>query len=94
MGHRIELGEIETVLHSFSYIENCCCIYDHAAEKIVLFYQARENMDKDILKDLQAYLPKYMCPNRFIHFDAIPMSKHGKVDRTLLRKTYIEGGSL
>lgn len=95
MGHRIELGEIETVLHSFPYMENCCCIYDHAAGKIVLFYQTRESMDKEILSDLQKYLPKYMCPNRLVWFDQIPMSKHGKVDRALLKKTYIEeGGSL
>ena len=61
----------------------------------MLFYQARETKDKEILKDLQKFLPKYMCPNRFVRFDAIPMSKHGKVDRALLRKTYIEeGGAL
>ncbi len=93
MGHRIELGEIETILHSFSYIENCCCLYDHKAQKIVLFYQAREAMDQTILKDLQQYLPKYMCPNRLLWFDQIPMSKHGKVDRALLKKTYFKEGT-
>jgi D-alanine--poly(phosphoribitol) ligase subunit 1 len=92
MGHRIELGEIETILHSFSYIENCCCLYDHEAQKIVLFYQSKENRDPMILKDLQQYLPKYMCPNRLIRFDQIPMSKHGKVDRALLKKNYLKEG--
>lgn len=90
MGHRIELGEIETVLHSLPYMENCCCLYDGSAGKIVLFYQTDSARDKEILQDLQRYLPKYMCPNRLIWFEKLPMSSHGKVDRAYLRKTYLE----
>lgn len=92
MGHRIELGEIETALHALPYIENCCCLYDNEAGKIVLFYQSREAMEKEILQDLQLSLPKYMCPNRLLWFEKLPMSSHGKVDRAFLKKTYLAGG--
>lgn len=90
MGHRIELPEIEIAVHSLSYIENCCCLYDEARAKILLIYQARENCDRQIIQDLMGYLPKYMCPNRLVHLDRIPMNKHDKIDRVLLKKTYIE----
>lgn len=92
MGHRIELGEIETALHALPYMDNCCCLYDSEAGKIVLFYQSDTARDKEILTDLQRSLPKYMCPNRLLWFEKLPMSSHGKVDRALLRKTYLDGG--
>ena len=94
MGHRIELGEIETVLQSLPFVENGCCIYDTAAGKIVLFYQSRENEDKAILQGLQKHLPKYMCPNRLIHFDRIPMNSHGKIDRARLKREFLTGGEI
>lgn len=86
MGHRIELTEIENVVNSFAQIERCCCQYDEARGKIVLVYQAREACDAQILKELQKYLPKYMCPNRMIHMDAIPVNPRGKIDRVAIRQ--------
>ena len=92
MGHRIELGEIETVLQSLPFVENGCCLYDQTTGKIVLFYQSPEEADKAILQGLQKYLPKYMCPNRLVHFEAIPMNSHGKIDRARLKREFLSGG--
>lgn len=89
MGHRIELGEIETVVNSLPFIDIGCCIYDEAKEKIVLCYQAQEACEKRIVQELRDMLPKFMWPNRYIHFERMPMNKNGKIDRVLLKQEYI-----
>lgn len=93
MGHRIELGEIEAVLDSLEYISRSCCIYDGDNEKIYMFYQAEESCEKQIIKDLQTFLPKYMCPNKYIYLDRLPLNKNGKIDRNVLRERFITNGN-
>ncbi len=90
MGHRIELGEIETFVNSIAFIDVGFCIYDQELEKIILFYQSQTNQDKDVLLELQKYLPKYMLPNRLIHSTMLPMNKNAKIDRVLITKQYFE----
>ncbi|MCX4299397.1 MAG: amino acid adenylation domain-containing protein [Lachnospiraceae bacterium] len=87
MGHRIELGEIEVVVNAMEFIEAAVCIYDQVSEKIVLFYQAREDCKKTIVEGLQFVLPKYMWPNRFVRYDMLPLNKNNKIDRVRLKDT-------
>ncbi|MDO5134876.1 MAG: amino acid adenylation domain-containing protein [Eubacteriales bacterium] len=94
MGHRIELGEIEGAMDSLSYVERSCCIYDSEKEKIYLFYQAKENCDREIARDIQRLLPKYMCPNRYVFLEHMPLNKNGKMDRGYLRSEYIRTGGV
>ena len=86
MGHRIELGEIEVAINALSFVEAACCIYDEKQEKIVLFYQAAEKCDRELLKSLGQSLPKYMFPNRLEYFEKLPLNKNAKIDRTLLKE--------
>lgn len=90
MGHRIELGEIEAAANSLEGIQKCCCMYDQAHGKIVLCYQADRERDGEILRGLQKKIPKYMCPNRLIFLEELPMNTHAKIDRVRLRNTYIQ----
>lgn len=92
MGHRIELGEIEAVLDGLDYISRSCCIYDGENEKIYMFYQADSPCEKQIIKDMQVYLPKYMCPNKYVYLEQLPLNKNGKIDRTALKERYIVNG--
>ena len=89
MGHRIELGELEVNINALDFIENACCIYDNENEKIVLFYQARSKCDKEIVLKLKERLPRYMLPNKFVHFDQLPMNKNAKIDRARLKKEFL-----
>lgn len=89
MGHRIELGEIEAAANSLDFLAAAVCIYDKAAGKILMFYQAEESCDKQVLKALGKKLPKYMFPNKLYHFKKLPMNKNNKIDRTYLRENYI-----
>lgn len=91
MGHRIELGEIEVSINALAFIDAACCIYDSANEKIVLFYQAKEQCDRELLVALGKSLPKYMFPNKLVFFDELPLNKNAKIDRTLLKEKYING---
>lgn len=90
MGHRIELSEVEIAINSLPYIDAGCCIYDKPNEHIVLFYQSAEECEKDILKDAGKLLPKYMLPNRMIHFKELPMTKNAKIDRVALKGEYLD----
>lgn len=91
MGHRIELSEIEIHVNSMEFIRKCCCIYDKAQEKIVLFYESRRPEDGELLKQLQEKLPKYMCPNKMQWMKHLPMNSHEKVDRMKLKEQFLEG---
>lgn len=89
MGHRIELSEVEIAINSLSYIEAGCCIYDKPNEQIVLFYQSAEECERNIMIDGGKLLPKYMLPNRMIHFKQLPMTKNAKIDRVKLKGEYL-----
>lgn len=89
MGHRIELGEIEVVVNALDYIHSAVCAYING--KIVLFYAAETEKRVEIIKDLTQKLPRYMCPNRYIYREKLPMSAHGKIDRQKLIAEYKDG---
>jgi len=93
MGHRIELGEVELAANSLPFLEAGCCFYDAKKEKIVLFYQAASECDKEILIGMRKYLPKYMCPNRLIHYSRLPLNKNEKIDRIKLIEDYYNAKS-
>lgn len=86
MGHRIELSEIEIAINALPFVEASCCIYDEQEEKIVCFYQAAEQCDRELLKSLGKTLPKYMFPNRLEHYEKLPLNKNAKIDRNLLKE--------
>lgn len=88
MGHRIELGEIETAVNAMTFIDTACCVYDKAREKIVLCYQAAQPCEKEIIAQLSKSLPKFMWPNRYVHYERIPMNKNGKLDRAFLKERH------
>ena len=76
-------------MDALGYVERSCCIYDNIKEKIWLFYQAEEECGKRIAADLQKYLPKYMCPNRYRCLERLPLNKNGKIDRQRIREEYL-----
>lgn len=84
MGHRIELGEIELVVNAMEQIRMACCVFDEKKERIVLFYASGEACDKEIRSAIRSKLPAFMMPAAFCRMDALPMSKHDKIDRNRL----------
>lgn len=90
MGHRIELGEIENSANSLPMIDASFCIYDTDEEKIVMFYQSQTLSHRDLYRALLDSLPKYMVPNRFIHYDTLPLNNNNKIDRVNISREYYE----
>ena len=93
MGHRIELGEVEVAANSLDCVDAACCLYDQKTEKIVLFYQAPNKIDGELLQRLRTLLPRYMLPNKMVYFNRLPMNKNAKIDRVRLWELYKDGAS-
>lgn len=89
MGYRIELGEIENCVGAIPEIQNCVCIYDQEAMKIILYYIG--NIQEAELQTLvQEKIAKYMRPDYISRVKSIPMNANGKCDRKLLMQRYKE----
>lgn len=88
-GLRIELVEIEQCLNQYEYIEQSIVIVDNAersnASLLAYILCSGEVKVKEIKKYLQAFLPSYMIPAKFIVVDDFPLNKSGKVDRQALK---------
>jgi Non-ribosomal peptide synthetase modules and related proteins len=81
-GYRIELGEIETAALASQMIENCCVVYDFLRKKIVIIYQAKENLNiVEFRKAILANVPKYMLPSEYHRVEIMKQNASGKIDR-------------
>lgn len=89
LGYRIELQEIEAVISEFSYVDQCCAVYNSEKDLIYLFVVLREQVDnpvKQILTDAKEKMQFYMIPNKVIIIDEMPLNKNSKIDRTTLKR--------
>ncbi|MCT1796436.1 amino acid adenylation domain-containing protein [Helcococcus kunzii] len=85
MGHRIELAEIEKLANSVDFINASVCVYNEEREKIVMFYESKEDDNKKVYLALKELLPKYMIPNEMIWYEKLPVTKNSKIDRVKLK---------
>lgn len=87
-GYRIELGEIENAVLATHLVSNCCVVYDFTEKKIVLFYEALEDISiMRFRKEVSTKVPKYMLPTEYIREDALKRNSNGKIDRAFYTKT-------
>ncbi len=88
MGRRIELGEIETAAAALDGVRRCCCLYDTAHSRIVLFCELLPGCAlsaRELRSQLRGKLSDYMLPNRVNLLDKIPLNANGKTDRQKLK---------
>ena len=86
-GYRIELGEIEAALERLPLISRAAAVIreDEPERKYLAAYLTGEGLpDAELRQLLEAVLPQYMVPARFIWLEALPLSANGKVDRRAL----------
>ena len=89
MGHRIELGEIETAIGALPEIGRVCCLFENRTQRIFAVYEG--SIDKAALSQkLHEKLPNYMIPSVYQQLEQMPLNLNGKIDRALLRQTYIK----
>lgn len=81
-GYRIELGEIENAVLATKMVSNCCVVYDFINKKIVLIYQAKEDLNLgEFRKELSSKIPRYMLPNEYHREEMLKQNNSGKIDR-------------
>ena len=86
-GFRIELGEIENAVQSSHMVDNCCIVYDRENKKIVLFYQAQQELDLGAFrKAVLTKIPRYMLPSEYHREDSLRQNGSGKIDRSYYNK--------
>lgn len=88
-GYRIELGEIETAILGTNMLDNCCVVYDFNNKKIVLFYQAAQDLNMaEFRKALSTKVPRYMLPTECHREEMLKQNSNGKIDRAYYNKLY------
>lgn len=88
-GFRIELGEIESRLALMPGIQNAVCTVCGANEQryLAAYYVPVPDADIDeeaLRQHMQAGLPDYMLPARYVRLECLPLSGSGKIDRKAL----------
>lgn len=88
-GYRIELGEIEATLLRHQQVKEAAVTVreDQQGEPVLCAYFVSKDAECSI-SDLQTYLnselPDYMIPTNWMKIDRIPLTQHGKIDRSAL----------
>ena len=99
-GFRIELGEIESVLTEHESVRDAVVIAldDKGSEKRLVAYivtaPGTARNVSDLRSHLKSRLPDYMIPSAFVYLDALPLTRHGKIDRRALPTPDAERPSL
>lgn len=89
-GLRIELGEIEAALHAQPQIDQATVLMredDNSGKSLVAYLVSRQGETLDVARlraALNARLPRYMVPSRFVQLPAMPLTIGGKTDRRAL----------
>lgn len=64
------------------------CLYDQAADQLILIYVGAKAEQETVRQALQAALPTYMLPAKVIQAKTIPYNQNGKTDRKALAAAY------
>jgi amino acid adenylation domain-containing protein len=85
-GHRIETSEIEAVLGEHPDVRAAAVTVDQAADpRLVAYVVADPACEIRALRSwLAERLPGYLVPAFFMRLDSLPVSAHGKLDRSAL----------
>jgi tyrocidine synthetase III len=94
-GFRVEPGEIEHWLEAHDAIRQAAValVHDGAAETLCGYFTAdRELAGGEVRSWLARQLPDYMIPAHLVQLDALPVTAHGKVDKSALPRPGASAG--
>jgi acyl-coenzyme A synthetase/AMP-(fatty) acid ligase/acyl carrier protein len=89
-GFRVEPAEVATVLGAHPAVRNSLVVArdDRRGDRQLVAYvvrrEGREASAAELRDFLGSKLPDYMVPSHFVGLDALPLTPHGKVDRSAL----------
>lgn len=85
-GYRISPDEIEEPFSELPCVELAVCCYDTEHGKITLFWQGDEGQTDALYARAKEALQPYQQPGAYVHMDALPLNRSGKVDRAALSR--------
>ncbi|GAA4545283.1 non-ribosomal peptide synthase/polyketide synthase [Amycolatopsis samaneae] len=80
-GYRIELGEVEAALVARPGVSGAAVIVRD--DRLVAYVVSTVDVE-DVRASVANVLPAYMVPSVFVVLDRLPLTTHGKLDRTAL----------
>ncbi len=84
-GYRIEPGEIESLLARHENVRRVVvAVRDEQLVAYVVPRSKSETLTDELRQLLRQSLPEYMIPTTFVFVEALPLTRHGKVDRNAL----------
>jgi amino acid adenylation domain-containing protein len=84
-GYRIELGEIESLLARHENVRRTVVVVrEGQLVGYVVPRSTSETLTDELRGLLRQSLPEYMVPTTFVFVDALPLTRHGKVDHNAL----------
>jgi aspartate racemase len=93
-GFRVEPGEVEAILNEHPDLKQAAVVAGRDAQgatTLIAYMVPRRGAvslsSRDARSFLEAQLPSYMIPVKFVSLDRIPLTKNGKVDREELQST-------
>ncbi|GAB4384103.1 MAG: hypothetical protein Kow00121_47110 [Elainellaceae cyanobacterium] len=95
-GFRVELGEIEMVLMQHPTVQTAVVVtYEIESDcQLVAYVVPMSSIaltERELRRFVQAKLPVYMVPARFIMLDKLPITSNGKVDVRILPSPLLTG---
>ncbi|HEU5471257.1 MAG TPA: non-ribosomal peptide synthase/polyketide synthase [Actinophytocola sp.] len=92
-GRRVELGEIEAALCSVAGVGQAVAALRGDGARLVGYVVPVEGATVDgavVRRAVMSVLPEYLVPAAVVVLDRIPLTAHGKVDRTALPEVPVE----
>nr|WP_238356597.1 non-ribosomal peptide synthetase [Kribbella italica] len=80
-GFRIELGEVEAALNALDDVRQAAVVV--SGERLI-GYAVTAASGQQLREQLAQVLPNYLVPQRIVVLDELPLTAHGKLDKTAL----------
>ena len=86
-GLRVELDEVENAMVTFDGIKSCKVVVKNngSEEFLAGYFTASKQIDKaELTAHLSSVLAHYMVPGALMQLDEMPLTNHGKIDKSRL----------
>jgi amino acid adenylation domain-containing protein len=85
-GFRIELAEIEAAISQYSTVQSATVLLQDVPQRgpTLVAYLVLAGELRGLQQFLQAKLPSYMVPGKFVRLEHLPLTPNGKIDKAAL----------